>query len=205
MTRAAFLVLALALPIAAQSSKPKVDPAKLERIRKMSPEERRRLLDRLEQYKKLSEEERERVQQNFTRFKELPPEVQKKLKEKVKNLSEEEQKFYREFAGAFFKTLQKRQKKELQAFPRMIFFAWLKNEKQDEIERMKSLEPVDRNRAFLELYLQFRVEVEKRTLIHARKHKCVPIEDVDALRDASPEDFWPKWRELTKRCQKPKK
>lgn len=204
MKRAAFFVLALALPLAAQSSKP-VDPAKLERLRKMSPEERQRLLERLRQYKSLSEEQRERLRQNLGRFKEMPPDVQKKLKDKVKNLTEEEQKFYREFADGFFKTLQRRHKKELQAFPRMLFFAWLKNEKTDEVERMKALEPVDRNRAFLELYLAFRLEVEKRTFKHARMHKCVPIEDVDELRDARPEEFWPKWRELTKRCQKPKK
>jgi hypothetical protein len=70
---------------------------------------------------------------------------------------------------------------------------------------MKPLDPIDRNRALLELYVAFGEEVRQRTFRHIRHHKCVPPEDADALRDARGEEFWNHWRELTKRCQKTKK
>lgn len=193
------IVLLALVAVAAQSSSG-VDRAKLERLRKMTPEERRRLLERLDRYKKMSEEERERLRQNLGKFREMPPEVQKNLKEKAKALSNEERKAYQDLADGFFRSIQKSDRKALQAFPRVVFFVWLKNQHPGEVERLQKLGPDERIREFGRLSEEFRREFARRFAQHCRKHQCCTHAELEELRDRTGGDFWLRWRELTRQC-----
>ncbi len=206
MKRVALFVLALALPLAAQSSS---NDSKLERIRKMSPEERARFQKLLEQYKKLPEEERQRLRENLGRLRELPPAAQKKLKEELRRLSPEDQKMYREVAAGFFQDRARRNLEEARLFPRMLFFHWIKNQQGEAMEQIKALAPAERPAAFAALVQKFRVEAAQHTLQHAkwaknprnpRKHDCFSESDAEALRDTAPEKFWARWRDVADRC-----
>ncbi|MBI2901041.1 MAG: DUF3106 domain-containing protein [Planctomycetes bacterium] len=199
MKRACLLVLAFAMAVAAQSST--VDPAKLERIRKMSPEERKKLLERLERFKKMSPEERDRLRENLNKFRTLPPEVQKKVHEQSKNLTEEERKGYKDLASGLFREMARKQPpREVQAFPRMAFFLWIKNTRPAEVDRLKKLGPEERTQALLILAREFRGVVENKVLDHARKHKCVGVKEVEGLKGMPSGEFWVRWRDLMKQC-----
>ena len=53
---------------------------------------------------------------------------------------------------------------------------------------------------FIRLYHEFRDHTLAKTEEHARRHKCMKLEDVHALGDLSPKDFWPQWQEMTRNC-----
>jgi len=182
-----------------------VDPAKLERIRKMSPEQRKRLQERLERYRKLSEDERERLRLNLKKFRTLPPEVQKKLREKSKNLSEADRKSYQELASGFFRAIARSDRRALQAFPRVVFFVWLDQKESGAKERLQALPEEERIREFRRLSEEFRQTVQKRVTHHAQKHRCSLPEEVEDLRGLPPGEYWIRWREMTKNCARQSK
>jgi len=176
-----------------------VDTDKLERLRKMNPEERSRLLERLEQYKQLSTEEKDRLKENLGRFRQLPPEAKEAVKGRLAGLSEEKRKLYRDLANGFFRTLVRRNPKEMRGFPRGLCLQWIRRERKGEMERILGLSAEERSPAFLDLYRQFRSDVEARTLRHAEKQRCFDMERAKNLRTAG-EDFWLRWRELVEPC-----
>ena len=204
MKLALFLLVSAAL--AAQQSSASVDPAKLEQLRRMSPEERRTLQAKLVELKALPSVERERLRDNLTKIKTMPPEVVKKLREKAQTLSEEERKEYGELAGGFFKWAHRMGYAE--GFPRGAFFHWLKNEKPEEIAAIRAMEPgpgsprVDR---FLKLFHEFRGVSLARYEKHVRQHACGEPGTIDALRELPAARFWPRLQELHRACQPPKR
>lgn len=187
----------------AQQTASTVDKEKLERLRKMSPEDRKKLLERLEQIKKLPEEERKRLLENLKKLKELPAEDQKRLREKVQQFTPQERDALAELAKGFFKDFHRRG--ILEGFPRMIFFTWIKNERPRDLEKIREMEAADRKEAFIRLYFEFKELALKRTREHVKKHKCVSPADVEALDDLSTPEYWPAWQKIFKSCQEKSK
>lgn len=198
-TNVLFVVTAALLGAQASSS---IDAAKLETIRKMSPEQRAELKRRLEEIKKLPAEERERLTQNLQKIKAMPVEEVKKLKEKEQRFTKEDQKAYGELAQGFFHWVRRQGYAEV--FPRGLFFAWLKREHSDKMEEIRAAQVDVGSRhtdEFVKLSYLFRDAMLERTEQHVARHKCAPYEAIHELRDASaPREFWPKWSELQRGC-----
>jgi len=200
--RATTLVLFLAtaaLAGAQQSSS--IDAAKLEQIRKMSPEERAKLKARLEEVKKLSPEERERLKENLKKIKAMPAEEVKKATERAAKLTEKDHKEFVDLASGFFKW--ERRMGYQEGFPRGMFFQWLKRDKPGRLEEIRQMEAgpgSGRVDEFIRLYHEFKDHTLAKTEEHVRRHKCMKVEDVQALGELSPKDFWPKWQEMTRNC-----
>lgn len=204
MKRCTTLVL-LALSFAegrlAGAQQSSIDPAKLEQIRKMSPEERARLKARLEEIKKLSPSERERLKDNLKKIKAMPAEEVRKASERAAKLTEKEHKEFAELASGFFRW--ERRMGYHEGFPRGMFFQWLKRDKPAKLEEIRSMEPgpgSPRVDQFIRLYHEFRDHTLARTEDHARKHRCMTVEEVQALGDLSAKQFWVRWQELTRGC-----
>jgi hypothetical protein len=53
---------------------------------------------------------------------------------------------------------------------------------------------------FVRLYHEFRGVMLAKTEEHVRKHKCIPLQDVQALNDLAPKEFWIRWQEITRSC-----
>lgn len=195
------LFLATAALLGAQKSST-VDPEKLEMIRRMSPEERAKLRARLEEIKKLPAEERERLSQNLQKIKSMPADEVKKLKEKEQRLTPEDHKAFGEVAQGFFHWT--RRQGYADAFPRGLFFAWLKRERSEKMKEIRENELTVGSRHvddFMKLSYEFRDVTLERTEQHAARHKCASYEAVHELRDASaPREFWPKWADLQRNC-----
>lgn len=200
------LLALLSAAVAAQQSSSAVDAAKLEQVRRMSPEERQRLQVKLLQLKALPSAERARLHDNLNKIKTLPPEEVRKLREKAQTLSEEERKEYADLAGGFFRWAQRMGYAE--GFPRGQFFHWLKNEKPGEIAAIRAMEPgpgsprVDR---FLKLFHEFRGVALGRYEKHLKQHACGEPGVLEALRELPASRFWPRLGELVRACQPPKK
>ncbi len=178
-----------------------IDVQKLEQIRRMSPEERAALKSRLEEIKKLSTEERERLKENLKKIKAMPAEELKKASEGAAKLSPQEHKEMTELAAGFFKWSKRMGYQE--GFPRGLFFQWLRREKPGKIEEIRSMEAgagTPRVDEFIRLYHEFRGDMVAKTEEHVRRHKCIPIQDVQALHDLAPKEFWPRWQEITRSC-----
>jgi hypothetical protein len=194
------LFLATAALAGAQQSS-SVDPQKLEQIRRMSPEERAKLKARLEEIKKLSPEERERLQENLKKIKAMPPDEVKKATEHAAKLTEKDHKEFVELASGFFKW--ERRMGYNEGFPRGLFFQWLKREKPGRLEEIRQMDAgpgSGRVDEFIRLYHEFRDHTLVKTEEHARRHKCMKLEDVQALGELSPKEFWPQWQEMTRNC-----
>jgi len=194
------LFLATALIAGAQQSS-SIDVQKLEQIRRMSPEERAQLKSRLEELKKLSPEERERLKENLKKIKAMPAEELKKTVERAAKLTPEEHKELTELASGFFRWSKRMGYQE--GFPRGLFFQWLKREKPGKIEEIRHMEigvGTPRVDEFIHLYHEFRGVMLARTEEHVRRHKCIPLQDVQALSDLAPRDFWIRWQEVTRSC-----
>ncbi len=195
------LFLAAALAAGAQESSSALDPVKLERLRKMSPEERTRLLERLAQLKRLPRAERERLVENLTRLKAMPADQVRTLREKNRQLTPEERAEMTELASGFFKWAHWRGIDR--GFPRGLFFTWLKNSKPgalDELRAMPSGPEGRRVDRFIGLTVEFRNDVLSRLETHTGQHRCADPEEVRRLRDASPEDLWPEFQRLQRAC-----
>lgn len=202
MKRATTLVLFLATALVAgaqQSSS--IDLVKLEQIRKMSPEERAGLKARLDEIKKLPPAERERLKENLKKIKSMPAEEVKKAAERAAKLSPQEHKEVTELAAGFFKWSKRMGYQE--GFPRGLFFQWLKREKPGKIEEIRSMDAgagSPRVDEFIRLYHEFRGVMYARTEEHVRRHKCIPLQEVQALNDLNPRDFWVHWQDVTRAC-----
>ncbi len=203
MTRVTTLVLflATALVAGAEQSSSSIDLQKLELIRKMTPEQRAQLRSRLEEIKKLSSEERERLRENLKKIKSMPAEEVRKAADRAAKLSPQEHKEVIELAAGFFKWTRRMGYHE--GFPRGLFFQWLKREKPGKIEEIRNMEPgpgSPRVDEFIRLYHEFRGVMYAKTEEHVRRHKCIPMEDVQALSDLGPREFWVRWQEVTRAC-----
>jgi len=194
------LFLATALVAGAQQSS-SIDLVKLEQIRKMSPEERAGLMARLDEIKKLPPTERERLKENLKKIKTMPAEEVKKAAERAAKLSPQEHKEVTELAAGFFKWSKRMGYHE--GFPRGLFFQWLKREKPGKIEEIRNMDAgagSPRVDEFIRLYHEFRGVMYARTEEHVRRHKCIPLQDVQALNELGPRDFWVHWQEVTRAC-----
>jgi hypothetical protein len=201
MTRALSLLLLLAVTAAAPQQN-SIDRDKLERLRSMSPEQRALLKARLEEIKKLPAAEVARLRDNLLKIKAMPVEEVKKLREKGRALTREDREEYSKLASGFFAWAKRRQVAD--SFPRGLFFTWLKSDKPEAVREIRSMDAGvggPRVDAFIKLYTEFRNTAIVRLESHAQKHLCVSVEDVSLLRDAPPEELWPKFHELTRACQ----
>lgn len=201
MSRATTLVLFLATALLAGAQTSSIDADKLAQIRRMSPEERAQLKSRLEEIKKLTPDERERLKENLKKIKTMAPEEVKKATERAAKLSAQDHKEFAELANGFFKWIKAMGHHE--AFPRAVFFQWLKREHPGKIEEIRLMEPgpgTPRVDEFIRLYPEFRNAMYARTEEHVRKHKCAPMGDVQALHDLPAKEFWPRWQELNRTC-----
>lgn len=199
------LVLTLLLagaPVEAQTPGAGVDLQKLELLRKMPPEQRAELKRRLAELKTLPVVERERLRDNLRKMKSMSPEEVRGVRERTTRLTGLEQKEFTEMAAGFFKWSQRMGYRE--GFPRGLFFQWLKSEKPGKVSEIRAMEAgpgSPRVDEFLKLYHEFRSVALARTETHARKHACADAEQIAALREVSPREFWPRWQELTRSCQ----
>lgn len=202
MTRLAAVVLVFAGGLLAGARQTaSIDLQKLEQIRRMSPEERAWVKSRLEEIKKLSTEERERLRENLKKIKAMPADEVRKAAERAAKLSPQEHKEVTELAAGFFRWSKRMGYHE--GFPRGLFFQWLKREKPGKIEEIRLMEPgpgSPRVDEFIRLYHEFRGVMYAKTEEHVRRHKCIPIQDVQALNDLGPKDFWLRWQEVTRNC-----
>lgn len=201
MSRATTLVLFLATALLAGAQTSSVDADKLAQIRSMSPEERAKLKARLDEIKKLTPDERERLKENLKKIKSMAPEEVKKATERAAKLSAQDHKELTELAGGFFKWIKAMGHQE--AFPRVVFFQWLKREHPGKLEEIRQMEPgpgSPRVDEFIRLYPEFRTAMYTRTEEHVRKHKCFPMSEVQALKDLPAKEFWPRWQEMTRGC-----
>jgi len=195
-----FLLMAACAAAVAQSAN--VDPRKLEALRKMSAQERDALRQKLVQFKKLPPVEQARLNDNLSKLKAMPAEEVKKLREKVQKLTPAEQKEFTELAAGFFRWASRMGYTE--GFPRGAFFHWLKNDRAQEIDAIRAMEPgpgsprVDK---FVKLYHEFRGVMFDRTQQHLGQHRCSETEVLKDLRDAAPTDFWKRWQVIQKACQ----
>jgi uncharacterized protein DUF3106 len=198
---ATILVLFFATACLAGAQQASIDAQKLEQIRKMSPEERAKLKARLEEIKKLSPSERERLDQNLKKIRTMPAEEVKKATERAAKLTEKDHKEFVELASDFFKWERRRGYHE--GFPRGLFFQWLKRDKPGKLEEIRAMEPgpgSPRVDAFIHLSHDFRVLTLAKTEEHARRHRCISAEDVQAMRDLPPNEYWIRWSEVTRNC-----
>jgi len=194
------LFLATALVAGAQQSS-SIDLVKLEQIRKVSPEERAGLRARLDEIKKLPPSERERLKENLKKIKTMPVEEVKKAAERAAKLSPQEHKEVTELAAGFFKWSKRMGYHE--GFPRGLFFQWLKREKPGKIQEIRNMDAgagSPRVDEFIRLYHEFRGVMYARTEEHVRRHKCIPLQDVQALNELGPRDFWVHWQDVTRAC-----
>jgi hypothetical protein len=199
--RSATLVLFLSTAVLAGAQQSSIDVQKLQEIRAMSPEQRALLRARLEEMKKLSPDERERLRDNLKKIKSMPAEEIRRVKERTARLTDVERRELADLASGFFRW--ERRMGYQEGFPRGLFFQWLKREKPDTLEEIRQMEPgpgSPRVDEFIRLYHEFRGQMLVRTQEHARRHKCMRAEDVQALEDLSPKEFWPAWQELTRSC-----
>jgi len=195
------LPVILALFLVAVAQQPSIDRGKLKAIRRMSPEERTKLIERLEQIKKLPVEERERLRENLSKVSSMSAEEVKKAREKARNLTPEDRRDFSDLASGFFRWAHQRGYGK--GFPRAMFFQWLKSAKPGKIEEIRALEAgvgSPRVDEFVKLYYEFRDVSLARTEAHIRRHKCMDAETIHELRDTSPKEFWPRWQELIREC-----
>jgi len=194
------LFLATALVAGAQQSS-SIDQEKLAEIRRMSPQERAALKARLEEIKTLSTEERDRLKENLKKIKTMPVEEVRRAADRAARLTPQEHKEVTELASGFFKWSRRMGYQE--GFPRGLFFQWLKREKPGKIEEIRSMDAgagSPRVDEFIRLYHEFRSATYAKTEEHVRRHKCIPLPDVQALNDLGPREFWVRWQEVTRAC-----
>jgi hypothetical protein len=199
--RALTLVLFLGTAMLAGAQQSSIDVQKLEQIRRMSPEERAKLKSRLEEIKKLSPAERERLNENLKRIKSMPLEEVRKASERAAKLTEKDHREFVELASGFFKW--ERRMGYHEGFPRGLFFQWLKRDKPRKLEEIRAMEPgpgSPRVDEFIRLYHEFRDFTLARTEEHARRHRCMTVQEAQALGDLSANEFWIKWSEVTRNC-----
>jgi hypothetical protein len=210
MTR--FAVLALLVGIAGSASAAPQEKegeraatlkARLERFKQLTPEQKQKLRERVEYMKKLPAEERTRLQENVRRFRQLPAQEQQLVKDRIQKLTPEERKGFADLASGFQHWAQRQG--YLESFPREVFFQFLRDQRSDDLAKLKEMEPADRKDKFVKLYFDFRDVSLERFKTHASRHRCNSEEQVKALADSDVRSFWPALRKSWERCDLLKK
>ena len=178
-----------------------VNTERLERIRKMSPEERDRLLKLVRKIKKLPEGEKIRLKDNLRKFREFSREDQKKIRDRAHRLSPEERDLYRGLVSQLNQSFSKEERRKMKGFPRMLFFSWLQNERAADFERLKSMAPEDRGDVFPSLLSDFTITVKDRVRKHFRKHRCVPATVLLSMESEDGSLHWTKWHRFVRECR----
>ncbi len=114
-----------------------VNPENMERWRKLSPDRKRKVIERYRRWEKLPPNKRRMILRRYRRFKNLPKGEQKRLRRrwgKLKRLNPEERKSLRSFARKF---------RELPA--------WRKQHLKKEVRSLRHLSPEKRRSAFMKL------------------------------------------------------
>ena len=176
-----------------------VDAERLERIRRMDPAERARLLDVVRKIKRLPEGERDRLRDNLRKFRELSREEQKNIRAKAHRLSPEERALFRGLVSHLSPSPGSRRK--MRGFPRMLFFTWLQNDRKADFGRLKRLEAGDREEVLEALLVDFSGAVKTRIQRHIRKHRCVPPVMVMSIENPDGSLNWPKWQRFVRDCR----
>ena len=199
-----FLMLFVMLPatLGVAQDKPKVTRPMVERFKKLTPEQKRRLGERLEAFRKLTPEERHRLKENLERFRKLPPEKQEKLRGIFEKMTPEEKVRASELASGFAKWSKARL--GVDSFPRLLFFRWAGTHHAGRLEELKSLDERKRKDEFLRLAHEFREVVLKQVEEHAALHHCVGAADLAKLREESFGQFWSLAELLNRQCPKRK-
>lgn len=198
---ASVVLFSLTSLVARAEQSSSIDAQKLEQVRQMSPEERAQLRSRLEEIKKLSSVERERLRENLKKIKSMPAEEVRKAADRAARLTPQEHKEVTELASGFFRWSKRMGYQE--GFPRGLFFQWLKREKPGKIEEIRNMDAgagSPRVDEFIRLYHEFRAAMYTKTEEHVRRHKCIATQDVEALSDLGPREFWIRWQEITRAC-----
>jgi len=204
MMRFTWLVLVAALAGSAsargeqEADRQAVLKARLERFKRLTPEQKQKLRERVELLKKLPAEERGRLQENFKKFQRLTVKEQQVVREKIQKLAPEEKKTFVEVSAGFFQWANKQG--FLEGFPRELFFQWMKEQRAEDLGKLKTLESADRKDAFVRLYFDFKEQSLKRFREHVARHKCNSGEQLQGLADADVREFWPHLRQSWERC-----
>lgn len=198
------LCLAAALPLGAfgQASPAPADAvlrARLERFKRLSPEQKQRLRERLEHFRRLPEEERARLVENLRRFRQLTAADQLQIRQKVERLDPAEKKAFIDLSSGFFRWAHRQG--YLDGFPREVFFAWLKQNRDGELARLREMEPADRKDAFIRLYFDFKLASLRRLREHSRVHACLTDPRLEELRQLGPREFWKELQETWRACR----
>ncbi len=198
---AVFALAVMGLSSAAQDVS--IDAERLERIRKMDPAERERLLKIVRKIKASPEPEREfeRLQDNLRRFRELPKEEQKKIRTRAGKLSSEERNLYRGIASQFNRAMTRGERRKMRGFPRMLFFSWLRNDRASDFDRLKGMDPEDRAEVFSALISDFSNTVEIRVRKHFKKHSCVSPEEFKRVFQEDGSMNWMMWQRFSRECR----
>lgn len=193
------LLLALAW---VPAQKGDVDLNKLRYVRSLPSAQRAELKKKLELLKKLPTAERERLQKNLDQLRSMKPEEIRRLHDRARKLTGADRKEYAKLASDFFTWA--KQRKYLDGFPRWAFFQWLKQEKAERIADIRAMEAgvgSPRVDAFVKLYYEFRDVMRTRIEKHVARHGCSPEEEVTALGDSSPREYWRHFKRLQAACQ----
>ncbi len=186
------VVIAVALaatPLWGSQARQKIERKHLEWFKALSPEKKKELREKLESIKKLPPEERQRLVENLRKWRNLPDDIRQKLQEKMQALTPDEKKIYGDLTQKYFKEIGLR---SLKAFPRELFFAWMKHNHPAEIERIRYLGTEQRKEQFERFLEEFRQVSMKRAADHILFHKCLPAERIDEVRAAEGAEFWVK-------------
>ncbi len=186
------VVIAVALaatPLWGSQARQKIERKHLEWFKGLSPEKKKELREKLESIKKLPPEERQRLIENLKRWRDLPDDVRQKLQDKMQALTPDEKKIYADLTQKYFREIGIR---SLKAFPRELFFAWLKHNHPAEIERIRYIGAEERKEQFERFHEEFRQGSLKKAAEHILSHKCLPAERIDEVRAAAGPDFWVK-------------
>jgi len=178
-----------------------VNTDRLERIRKMSPEERERLLKLVREIKKLPEGEKIRLKDNLRKFREFSREDQKKIRDRAHRLSPEERDIYRGLVAQLNHSFSKEERRKMKGFPRMLFFSWLQNERPADFDRLTSMASEDRGDVFPSLLSDFTTTVKDRVRNHFRKHRCVPPAVLLSMEREDGSLVWTKWHRFVRECR----
>lgn len=171
-----------------QDSQPvRIDRAKLEWFKKLTPEQKKMLREKLEQLKKLPPEERQRLAENWKKWRELPEEARRAIQDRLDQLTPDERKMYAELTHLYFRQFGK---EAMRGFPRELFFIWLRREHPTDVERIRYLDKAKRAEFVERFMTEFKELSLTRAEQHLRLHRCLPVERLDGIRNAPAADFW---------------
>ncbi len=197
---AAILALAGSAFADGQADQPALLKARLEKFKRLTPEQKQKLKERIEQLKKLPAVERNRLVENLRKFSRLSEKDKQTFREKVQKLTPEEKKAIVEVSAGFFQWAHRQG--FLEGFPREVFFQWMRTERADDLAKLREMEPADRKDAFVKLYFDFKAASLQKLRDHNRRpaHRCNTDEQLKELAETGPREFWPELRAAWQRC-----